>query len=372
MTSGPAGGGSLNGLPRGLVVLLGTAAAVITGAGISALSWLIGPVFLALTIVIVVSPLQGWLLRRGVPHWAALAALILTVYAVLVALAVVLVVSVAQLASLLPRYADRATRLVDDLTAVLARFGVGQQQLSTIADTVDFGRIADVVGSLLAAVGNLVSNIVFLLSLLLFLALETRHSQGRLTAIAVQRPRAAAALENFARGTRSYIVVATVIGISAGVLDGIILALLGIPLPILWGVLAFITNYIPNIGFLLGLVPPALLALLEGGWQLMVTVIAIYLVLNFVLESVIQPRFVGNAVGLSATVTFLALLFWAWLMGPLGAVLAIPLTLLAKALLVDLDPRATWADALIRSTRSTPAEPAAPEPPVEPSSDDPR
>jgi predicted PurR-regulated permease PerM len=97
-------------------------------------------------------------------------------------------------------------------------------------------------------------------------------------------------------------------------------------------------------------VPPALLGLLEGGPDLMVIVIVVYCALNFVLQSLIQPRFIGDAVGLSVTVTFVALVFWAWLLGPLGAILAIPLTLLAKALLVDIDPRARWADALLRSS----------------------
>jgi AI-2 transport protein TqsA len=114
--------------------------------------------------------------------------------------------------------------------------------------------------------------------------------------------------------------------------------------------LAFITNYIPNIGFLIGLLPPALLALLSGGPNLMVAVIVVYCALNFVLQSLVQPRFIGDAVGLSVTVTFLSLAFWAWLLGPLGAILAIPLTLLVKALLVDIDPRAGWADALLRAS----------------------
>jgi AI-2 transport protein TqsA len=98
------------------------------------------------------------------------------------------------------------------------------------------------------------------------------------------------------------------------------------------------------------LVPPALLALLSGGPDLMVAVIVVYCLLNFVLQSLVQPRFIGDAVGLSVTVTFVSLAFWAWLLGPLGAILAIPLTLLVKALLVDIDPRARWADALLRSS----------------------
>jgi predicted PurR-regulated permease PerM len=86
----------------------------------------------------------------------------------------------------------------------------------------------------------------------------------------------------------------------------------------------------------------------------MVIVILVYGVLNFVLQSLIQPRFIGDAVGLSVTVTFVALVFWAWLLGPLGAILAIPLTLLAKGLLVDIDPRARWADALLRASAKDP------------------
>src|SRR4051794_16568762 len=90
----------------------------------------------------------------------------------------------------------------------------------------------------------------------------------------------------------------------------------------------------------------------------MVIVIVVYCVVNFVVQSIIQPRFIGEAVGLSVTVTFLALVFWAWLLGPLGAILAIPLTLLAKALLVDIDPRAKWADALLRASAREPDPPA--------------
>jgi AI-2 transport protein TqsA len=152
--------------------------------------------------------------------------------------------------------------------------------------------------------------------------------------------------------------VTTVFGLIVAVLDSIALALLGIPLAVTWGLLSFITNYIPNIGFIIGVVPPALLGLLTGGPTLMVTVVVVYCVLNFIVQSIIQPRFIGDAVGLSVTVTFVVLFFWAWLLGPLGAILAIPLTLLAKALLVDIDPKARWADALLRASAKEP-EPVA-------------
>jgi predicted PurR-regulated permease PerM len=132
--------------------------------------------------------------------------------------------------------------------------------------------------------------------------------------------------------------------------------LLAVPFPVLWGLLSFITNYIPNIGFVIGLIPPALLALLDGGVTRMVWVIVLYCVFNVVVQSVIQPKFVGDAVGLSVTVTFLSLVFWSWVLGALGALLAIPLTLLAKALLFDIDPSTRWMDVLI-SDRAPDTEP---------------
>ena len=129
------------------------------------------------------------------------------------------------------------------------------------------------------------------------------------------------------------------------------------------GLLVFITNYIPYIGFWIALVPPMLLALLTGGWELTAVVIALFTVVNFVLTSLIQPKYVGDAVGISVTVTLVALVFWGWLLGAIGAVLAVPLTLLVKALLVDVDPRANWVNAVLGSTRTvcpprtTPASP---------------
>ena len=142
-------------------------------------------------------------------------------------------------------------------------------------------------------------------------------------------------------------VVSTVFGLIVAAINVAELWWLGIPLPLLWGLLSFLTNYVPNIGFVLGLLPPALLGLLEGGVRLMLLVVAAYAVANFVIQSLIQPKFVGDAVGLSITLTFLSLVFWSSVIGPLGALLAVPLSLLTKALLVDIDPAARWLAPLI-------------------------
>ena len=210
---------------------------------------------------------------------------------------------------------------------------------------------------MLAGLSGTLSSLVFLLCLMLFLSVDAAGIERRLAAVAADRPQLESALRSFAHGTRSYLLVTTVFGLIVGVLDAAALAVIGVPLPVLWGVLSFMTNYIPNVGFIIGLIPPALLALLTLGVPEMFLVIAVYCVLNFVIQSLIQPHFVGDSVGLAMTTTFVALVFWAWLLGPLGALLAIPLTLLVKALLVDVDPAARWATALAGSLAPEPREP---------------
>jgi predicted PurR-regulated permease PerM len=155
-------------------------------------------------------------------------------------------------------------------------------------------------------------------------------------------------------------------GLIVAVIDGVALALLGVPGAFVWAVLAFVTNFIPNIGFVIGIIPPAIIGLLEGGPGLLLAVLAVYSVINVVIQSIIQPRYVGDAVGLTPTITMLSLVFWAWAIGPLGALLAVPLSLLMRALLIDADPSAQWALPLISGRLGDP-EPvpeaeSAPEP----------
>jgi AI-2 transport protein TqsA len=348
-------------LPRALVLLLGAAAVVVVVAGIKAIAWLLAPAFMALIIVIAVTPVQNRLRRKGWPAWATTLVLVLMVYAVLIVLALGIVVSVARLATELPKYASQADGLVKSLTDTLAKFGVGPEQLHQAASSLNLGKLAGILGALLGSVAGLATSLVFLLALLLFLSVEAGGVGHRLASIAADRPRVTEALGHFAWGTRQYLLVTTVFGFIVAVLDSIALWLMGIPLPITWGLLAFVTNYVPNVGFIIGVIPPALLGLFVGGPTLALIVVVVYCGLNFVVQTLIQPRFIGDAVGLSITVTFVVLFFWAWLLGPLGAILAIPLTLLVKALLVDIDPKARWADALLRSTPKEAEEAAADE-----------
>ena len=341
-------------IPRWLLLMVGMAAATIAVAGLRAVAWLVAPVLLALVVVVALAPVQGWLRRLGAPRWVATTVLLLLVWAVLLGFVALLVLSVAQLAALLPEYRFRAEILLNGVVADLNDAGVISGQVSDLVAQIEYGQVVGLATGLLASLTDAASTLVLLLSALVFMAIESSGFARRVALIAAERPHLPVAFSLFAHGTRSYLLVSTVFGAVVAVGDTIALMWLAVPAAPLWGLLAFITNYVPNIGFVLGVVPPALLGLLAGGWGDLIAIVAVYSLLNFVVQTLIQPRFVGDSVGLSMTVTFIALLFWGWVLGALGALLAIPLTLLVKALLVDVDPRGHWLDALLRE------EPRAP------------
>ncbi|GAA4941709.1 AI-2E family transporter [Actinoplanes utahensis] len=330
-----------------MIVLLGSACLVVLVAGMRGVADIVGPVFLALMLAVTASPITGWLRARGAPVWVAATATIVTVYAGLFALGTALAVSVSRLIELLPQYQAQFTALRDDLVATLSGFGIDAEQLRGAVAGVEPGSFARLLEVLFGGLASALSNSVFVLAVLLFMCLDTVGFPAKLRTAGAERPEVIGALHSFATGTRRYLLVTTVFGLIVAAFDTVLLWAMGIPLPLLWGLLSFITNYIPNVGFVIGLIPPALLGLLQGGPDLMLWVIAVYCVVNFIIQSVIQPKIVGDAVGLSATVSFLSLIFWAWVLGALGALLAIPLTLLAKGLLIDVDPSTRWLNGLL-------------------------
>lgn len=344
------------GLPRTVVVLIGVAAGIVVIAGMKASASIVGPTLLALILTIAVHPVHTWLRRKGAPTWVGATAALLLVYSVLLVLVVGLVLSVAQFAAALPTYKPKFDQLIAQGTTMLESFGVSQQQIQG-ALKVDANRIMSVVTPLLNSSVGMLSALTLIVTLLLFMAIDATSYDRRLEIVERLRPDVRQALTTFSRGTRTYLVVSTVFGLVVAVLDTAALWIIGVPLPIVWGLLSFITNYIPNIGFVIGLVPPALLALLEGGPVMAVIVIVVYSVINQVVQGFFQPKIVGDAVKLSITMTVLMLVFWGWVLGPLGALLAIPLTLLAKALLVDTDPSIRWLNVFVSNKAEDPDEP---------------
>jgi len=336
-------------LPLWLVVVLGVAGTAGAFWGLHAGARILGPVFLAFVLTVAAHPLIGALVGRGIPRGFAIALAVLVVDGGLIAFALALALSFGQLATVLPEYSDEWQDLLDGLRSTLAGAGVGPEQVEEALKSIDPQTVLAAVGSILAGLAGSAGALVLVLATVLFMTAEGAGLPERLADVPGTW-RLRAALGDFARNTRRYLVVTTIFGFLVAVVDTVALTLLGVPLALLWGLLSFLTNYVPNIGFFLGLVPPTLLALLVGGPGLALAVIVIYSLANFVLQSVIQPVFVGDAVGLSVTLSFLSVIVWTVVMGPMGAVLAVPLTLFAHAVLVGQDPDRAWARTLLAGT----------------------
>ncbi|MGD7706097.1 AI-2E family transporter [Microlunatus sp. Y2014] len=375
VTTAPSSGGPA----RAWMLLVGAAAVVVAVAGMRAVADIVAPTFLALTLVITAHPLQRWLVSKRVPRIVAAMVCLVILYAVVLGLMAALSLSIAQLAIQMPRYTDKFIALYNDALAWLASLGIDQDQLDRLAGGVDPTSLAGIARSTLDQVLGATSIIVFLITVMFFLAVDAMDIPRRLELTAKAQPAFAASLDAFASGVRRYWLVSTIFGLIVAVLDTVGLYMLGVPLAMLWGLVSFITNFIPNIGFVLGLIPPALLGLLDGGVTTMVGVIILYSVLNVVVQVIIQPKFTGDAVGVTPAISFLSLAFWAFVLGPLGALLALPMTLFVKTMLVDGDPRSQWINAFISSNpreamarprvpvrrrRQRPATPA--EPPTDP------
>jgi predicted PurR-regulated permease PerM len=337
-------------------LLIGVAAFTIALAGARSIGDIIGPVFLAMVLTVTLHPIRRRLERTRLPAWAASTVMLLIAYLVLVLLTLALVVSVARLADLLPTYADAMHDAVVNAGNTLRDLGVKQSQIDAVTKAADPGQLVGFVVSLLSGTLGVLTDLFFLFTVLLFMAFDTDSTRRSLATLGERFPDPVAALGSFAVGTRSYMGVSAGFGLVVAVVDGVALQLMGIPGAFVWAVLAFVTNFIPNIGFVIGVIPPALIALLEGGPGLMVAVIVVYSVINFLIQSVVQPRVVGDKVGLTPTLTFLSLVFWTFVIGPLGALLAVPLSLLTRALLVEADPRARWALPLISGKPAPPEE----------------
>ncbi|PID55301.1 MAG: AI-2E family transporter [Micrococcales bacterium] len=343
-TGGARTAGSTQAPPWGILAVAGL---VVAAVGLRQVSNLIAPLFLAVTLVISVEPLRSRLVRLGVPGVLATTTVILSVYLIIVAVIGSVVWSITQLVQLVPQYSAEMNALYQSSLNRLTQLGFGQSDLDALLQKFDPSQVIGVVQSLAGQVSGWTSLVVLLLTSVVFLAGDAAGFGDRLRAVADSRPGTARGLRDFGERVRQYWLVSSVFGLIVAVLDVIALMIIGVPLALTWGVLSFVTNYIPNIGFVLGLIPPALIALLEGGVPMMLWVVVVYSALNVVIQTFIQPRFTGDAAGINPTVTFISLLVWAYLLGPLGALLAVPATLLLKSVMVDQSPSHSWLGALI-------------------------
>ena len=312
---------------------------------------ILGPVFMALVLSIAVHPIHRLAARYHLPAWLGMILSLIAVYAIVFGLFTILVIAGIQFASLLQSYGPQFQAFLQQASQALQSVGISQEKLQDFVNELSPSRLVGVASSLLGGLAGVLSDIFFLIVLLFFTVVDAGDFASKLRRAPVHGRRLAEVFDRFAVGSRQYLAVATVFGAIVAFCDLIALWILDIRYAWLWALLAFITNYIPNIGFIIGLVPPTIIALLDQDVVTAIIVVAVYCVLNFVIQTIIQPRVVGVTVGLSATLSFLSLIVWATILGASGAFLAIPLSLLVKALLVDVDPEQIWVTPLLSSEK---------------------
>jgi predicted PurR-regulated permease PerM len=330
-----------------VVFLISIAAAVIVLAGMKAAAGVVASLMLAGMLTIALAPLQVWLIKKRWPSWLALLATMLVGVLILASLILVLVASLAQLADALPTYSDEIDGLTSDVTKLLVQYDV---DVDTIMNelSINTSRIVEMGASLVTSLLGALTDtglVIVIIAFMLFEALELPKK------IEIVKPRMGEErLMRWQRSlshTRQYLVLTAGMGAATGAINAIFLLFLGVDFAILWGIVAFLLSFIPNVGFILALIPPTVLALLEFGWQRALIVVIGYIVINGFFDNVLKPKFMGEGIDLSALLVFVSLIFWGFILGPLGAILAIPLTVLVKELIIESDKDISWVGVLM-------------------------
>lgn len=314
---------------RGIAVL---ALLLATAVLLRELASLLVPLLFGGFLALVAWPLVAALEQRNVPHWLALALAVLAILGVMLGSAAVIGMSVGELIVLLPSYEARLTATIDALRGSLTQLGITTDKealLSMVAPE----QIATLVRSVASAVSS-AGLAVMVLGLTMVYALVGAASLRSRTERALGRDHVLfGSIQRFGADLRRYLVVRAVLGLFAAVLIFALLVVLGVPLPALWAFLVFAASFVPNVGVILALVPPTLLALLDAGMAAAIVVVAGYTVVNLIQDNVLQPIVLGAELNLSPLVVFVSVIAWAWIFGAAGALLAVPLTLGLVALL---------------------------------------
>ncbi len=342
-----------NSLPRGVAaggtrlgyVFVALGGLVLFCYGLYVAAWLVNTLVMTLMLALVVSPILFGLRRRGWPDWAAVLGAFLVVFGITLAFVALALVSLSRFDDNLPYYQQRVTEIVNNVADRLGLLNPPVYDLSQVP--ADFAqRMVQYLVPLAFSVAGLVGSLVLYMFLLLYAFGEVFVMPARLRHMTRADPALLEQFRRFGDDMRSFFKMNAFIGAIAAILDVIVLFWMGVDFVLLWGLLSFLMSFIPNIGFIISMVAPALLALIQfGPWEAFMVIVA-YCVINLVIDYVLRPRLIGRDLNQSQIVTFLAVMLWGVLLGPTGALLSVPLTLIAK-LLLELATGTTRYSALI-------------------------
>jgi predicted PurR-regulated permease PerM len=321
--------------PAPLRILVGLAATVLVIAGLRAASNIFLPVLVAAFLTIVALPLLDLLRSWRVPRGLAVPLVVAVEFSALAGLVMLVGTSFQDFVAAAPRYEQQLINLWGDGLDGLARLGISDAK-EVASDLVNPGAVLNVVTGTVRGVAGVLSQ-ALLVGLLTVLILFEAEDLTVKMGLAFGSSWDARSDGRMRKEIQRYVAVKTLISAATGVVVGLSMALLGIDFAILWGVLAFLLNYIPNLGSLLAAIPPVLLALIQYGLGRALVVVVVFVAVNLLLGSLAEPYFMGRRLGLSTLVVFLSLLFWGWVWGPVGMVLSIPLTVVVKIVLENND-----------------------------------
>jgi predicted PurR-regulated permease PerM len=266
-----------------------------------------------------------WAIRKGMKAGLAVTMTILGVIIVGLVIASLVGVSISRMIDQLPVYEPRLHEIRDSLYSFLRGVGIDPNALVSTAQ-IEPAQIMDMARTVLSAGLGMVSMSLIIILIVVFILIEAAGHLGK-----VLRGEEAKGLMfryfMFGKDVRKYVAIVSLTGVIVAVLNTVLLLVLGVDFPVLWGVLAFLFNFVPSFGFILSLLPPVMMALLEFGWGTALIVVIGFFIINSVTENVVKPRFMKKGLQISLLLIILSLVVWTWALGPVGTIVGVPLTL---------------------------------------------
>ena len=302
---------------------------VVIVAGMRMATTLLVPFFLSLFIAILCGPPLFWMQRKGIPTALAVLSILVGTVVLILILAIFVGSSLSDFSSSVPEYQARLTEMSTSLFSWLKGMGLEVPE-EVLKDYFDPGKIMRMAANALTGLSGLFKNTFLILLTVIFILLEASGFPKKIVVALPDPEKSLAPLREFTESVTRYIALKTLFSAVTGVAIGIWLALLGVDYALVWGLVAFLLNYVPNIGSIIAAIPAVLLALVQLGTGPALFAALGFLVVNVAVGSILEPRSMGSGLGLSTLVVFLSLVFWGWVLGPVGMVLSVPLTMIVK------------------------------------------
>ena len=310
-------------------VIVSFAAFVVVIAGMKASTEILVPFLLAVFISVLCTPIMVWLKVRRVPSVVAVLLVVVMFFLLAATFGTVIGASLSAFYQDLPEYEQKLQLQSQASVQWLQSLGFEIDQ-TLLSDYIDPGAAMKMVARIFSGLGGVLTNTFLILFSVVFILVEASEFPDKVRRALGDQTTALQNFQRFSDSVQRYLLIKTLVSIGTSIFAGIALMFIGVDYAILWGLIAFLLNYIPNIGSILAAVPPMLIAMIQLGPMSSLLVAGVYLTINTLFGNMIEPKFMGRSLGLSTLVVFVSLVFWGWVFGPVGMLLSIPLTMVVK------------------------------------------